>query len=53
MVVLTYMSKDFDELEQESYNIRTEGGRALLNVSPPAESVALTLRLRQSRPMPP
>ena len=43
MVVLTYMSKDFDELEQESYNIRTEGGRALLNVSPPAESVALTL----------
>ena len=42
-VNIAYMGKDFDEVEQKSYEIRTEGGRALLEVSPPSESVALTL----------
>ena len=42
-VNLNYMSKDFDEIERTSYNIRTQDGRALLEVTPPTGSVALTL----------
>ena len=42
-VNLTYMSADFDQIEQRSYNVRTEGGKGLLKVVPPASSVALTV----------
>ena len=42
-VNLTYMSKDFDKIRQMSHKIRTRKGRALLQVNPPAEAVALTL----------
>ena len=42
-VNLTYMSDDFDQIKQESHNIKTENGKALLKVTPPADAVALTL----------
>ena len=42
-VSLTYLSQDFEHIEQRHYAVRTENGKAILTVEPPSQAVALTL----------
>ena len=42
-VTLTYMTQDFDQIQQDHITVSTESGKALLTVEPPSDAVALTL----------
>ena len=42
-VSLTYLSQDFDNVEERRYAVRTVNGKAILTVEPPSQAVALTL----------
>ena len=42
-VVLTYINKDFKEIDKKKEVIQTEKGKALFKITPPEESVALTI----------
>ncbi len=49
-VTVTYLNKKLEEISKDEENVDTSGGKALLEVNPPADSVALAIEVFELTP---
>ncbi len=50
-VTITYLNKKLEEISKDKRNVDTSGGKALIEVNPPADSVALAIEAFELTPV--